>query len=251
MMAGVLVVSVSVLVSIFGVLYLLRYFSIFLWTNMKYWAVLIAGLFLAGRIFELSRGNDISIEIPTVFPDLLAPYSQPIAAPYGIIWYAIMEAIYYLSVPLSYLFQWDNYFSISAVILLVNCPVLAYLSYYHKHLFPVYFLLSFHSWFPFTVWFTDINMPIVWLIVLGLYSRIFLVVPILAKLPVGGPIEAWQAAFFIGGHYGVVSSARYIPLIIFGLAVLAEWYDYPEKIWKTIVTRLSPIVPLRPRLVVR
>src|SRR3989442_15898317 len=124
---------------------------------MKYRAVLITGLFLAGRIFELSRGNDISIEIPTVFPDLVAPYSQPIAAPYGVIWYAIMEAIYYLSVPLSYVFQWDNYFSISAVILFVNCPVLAYISYNHKHLFPVYFLFSFHSWFPFTVWFTDIN----------------------------------------------------------------------------------------------
>jgi len=103
---------------------------------------------------------------------------------------------------------------------------------------------------PFTVWFTDINMPIVWLIVLGFYSRIFLVVPVLAKLPVGGPIEAWRAAFFIAGQYGVVSSARYIPLAIFWLAVLAEWYDYPEKIWRTVVTRLSLIVPLRTRLVV-
>ena len=228
---------------------------------MKYRALLITGLFLAGRVFELSRGNDISVEIPTVFPDLLAPYSQLTAAPYGVLWYAIMEAIYYLSMPFSYLFQWDNYFSISAVVLLVNCPVLAYISYYHKHLFPVYFLFSFHSWFPFTVWFTDINMPIVWLTVLALSSRIFssrfstrivlLILPIIAKLPVGGPIEAWQAAFFISGHYSFVSSARYIPLTIFWLAVLAEWFDYPQKIWRTIVTRLSPIVPLRPKLATR
>jgi hypothetical protein len=105
-------------------------------------------------------------------------YCNPGYYPHGLLWYAIV-------IPLSY-------FVDSKVVMMEFALIdMAILILLIKHpIFYPYFFVSFVSFFVIPQ-----NIPVFWIMLLGLYSTWLLPLSILAKLPVGAPYAVWQFIF--------------------------------------------------------
>jgi hypothetical protein len=145
--------------------WLIKYILIIVATILK----LTAALIQAPHLTELGR---------ILFDAVHCLYCNPGYYPHGTLWYAVV-------VPLSY-------FVDSKVVMMEFALIdMALLILLIKHnIFYAYFLVSFVSFFVIPQ-----NIPVYWLMLLGLYSSFFLPFSILAKLPVGAPYAVWHFIF--------------------------------------------------------
>jgi|SRR5207249_2694639 len=105
-------------------------------------------------------------------------YCNPGFYPHGLLWYAIVTPIAYFTNPTFTMLSFAL-IDMAILILLIKHPI-----------FYAYFFVSFVSYFVIPQ-----NIPILWLMLLGLYSSYLLPLSILAKLPVGAPAAVWRFIF--------------------------------------------------------
>lgn len=209
------------------------------WNNARIRVAVVASLITAARVVQLLMGNDVGgdLSVATV-PSLQHPYQDPTQSPYGVLWYGMMEGVSFYSYPLGALLGVDKPTSLAIGVLMANIPVLAYLAWRHLNLLPIYAVLIFHSWWPFVVWITDWNLPIAWLAVLGLVNPVFLVLAIIAKLPVGAPVSVWEVALLGKSNKQI---ATYVPLAVLWIAVIAERRGTLQKMWAMIKRLMAEV----------
>src|SRR5205809_321314 len=132
-----------------------------------------------------------------------SPYSVRVwDCPYGLVWYWIVQAIPHPTVE-----TW------TLLVALIDIPmmILAYL--YDWRIGTIYLMCSLLDYEA------PYNMPILWLCLLGLINWKLMWIPVIAKLPVGGPISEWQFIFnwSLRQPYSYVF---YVPLALLWLTIV-------------------------------
>jgi hypothetical protein len=218
-MAGILLTSLSLGIIVAGAAYFFsktQYYK-----KVRTRTFVLTFTLTITSIIQLFLGYYISGDwTQAILPSLEAPYFNPGIVTYGALWYGIMEAMKAVAYPLGSLFGISHAYSLAGAVIIFNMPVLTYLSWKHLRLLTVYAVLTYHAWFPITVWITDWNMPIAWLTIMGLVNPLLLFLPLIAKFPVGAPLAVWQGAFH--NATGMRNLLTYIPLGVLWLAVLSR-----------------------------
>lgn len=134
------------------------------------------------------------MKLPVVPPDIARAILPALArfprqeyhhAPYGILWYLVNKPIGILArgKPVNYML-WTQVFTL---------PILVYLGQTQSFFFQAIFA----SVYVFHLFKATWNVSILWLCLLGLIHPILLIVPILAKFPIGNPASFRKTWGFI------------------------------------------------------
>lgn len=189
-----------------------------------------------------------------VTPGLLHPYQMPWQVPYGIVWYIIQYGLVAIGYPFWLLLQAGlnipcpqdcmiNIHYINGTI--VQIPFEAGIAQYLMGLswmtgllimdIPFYWLFRksvlLVSYLISSLWFfatTPVNQSILWIVMLGWFNPVFLVLGPLAKLPVGselvrGDFDVWN--FGIGSASTIGHMFPYGMLAVWWTAGVFHWVD--------------------------
>ena len=156
--------------------------------------------------------------VTAVVPALAHPYLFPWQAPYGMLWYWMNQAIVFFAYPL---FWWLEH-GVRWMMGMAVVDTLVLFVFRKSELLTVYWMTSLFIWSTIP-W----NLPVLWLVILGFYSRLTLPLSIIAKLPVGAPWIVWLYDF---GQCGASSTgfcnagSALVPGHWMPYAVLAAWW---------------------------
>lgn len=135
------------------------------------------------------------------------PHQRYDYAPYGLVWYLVSKPFGFFSM---------NGFDYIALTGIVNGTILGLLGVFNL---PPWFILLYLLISMFNLVKAPWNLPVLWLSLLGFFSPWLLIVPVLAKFPVGNPrAKAWQVRQALTWQKNPV---YYGTLIIVWIAVLA------------------------------
>lgn len=148
-------------------------------------------------------------------------YCNPGYYPHGLLWYAVV-------IPLAY------FTSSQVTLMLFALVTMASLILMIKHpLFYIYFFVSIVSFFVIPQ-----NLPVLWLMLLGLYSSWYLLFSILAKLPVGATYAVWQFIFHTSLNIVTNFQDDYGLLVAMWLAILIYNLRFDlRRGWKSLLTK--------------
>ncbi|HYT42701.1 MAG TPA: hypothetical protein VEP90_10160 [Methylomirabilota bacterium] len=131
------------------------------------------------RMVSVLYNSHTQTELGNILEDAVhCIYCNPGLYPHGFLWYAIVLPIAYFTNPTFTMLSFAL-IDMAILILLIKHPI-----------FYAYFFVSFVSYFVIPQ-----NIPILWLMLLGLYSTPLLSLSIIAKLPVGAPAAIWKFIF--------------------------------------------------------
>ncbi len=189
------------------------------------------GLLVQRIVFTLLGWYDVETQ-PAIIEGLKHPYQVVWQAPYGVLWYAINEPLTWLQIPIlsaaqSWLF-WTS---------LIDMLIIWYLfrktfwstSKLSRLITPMYVVLSVLTWRQ-----APYNLSILWLTGLGLSHWGFLALAVIAKLPVGAPLETWN--FALHGT-GVLTNWRYYGILMFfWLLIVYRVWNLRRERWMVLVS---------------
>ena|SRR6266571_5072421 len=143
---------------------------------IKYCIIIIVTIL---RMVSVLYNSHTQTELGKILEDAVhCLYCNPGFYPHGLLWYSIVTPIAYFTNPTFTMIAFAL-IDMTILILLMKHPV-----------FVPYFFVSFISYFVIPQ-----NIPVLWLMLLGLYSSYLLPLSILAKLPVGAPAAVWRFIF--------------------------------------------------------
>lgn len=172
---------------------------------IKYAVILIVTVL---RMDSVLYNSHTQTELGTILETAVhCIYCNPGYYPHGWLWYAIVIPIAYFTNPTFTMITFAS-IDMAILIILIKHPV-----------FIPYFICSFISYFVIPQ-----NMPIIWLILLGLLNSRNLSLSVLAKLPFFAPISVWQFVFNTSLHIVTNYQDDYGILVALWLYILI--YDY-------------------------
>src|SRR5712664_507238 len=143
-----------------------------------------------------------------IFPALHCIYCNPGFYPHGILWYLIMIPIVY---------PFSSTYPIMIVIASIDMGIM-FLIKNHPVFWP-YFICSFISFFVIPQ-----NIPVLWVMLLGLKHPILLGLSIETKLPVGAPKPVWD--FIFHTSLNIVTNFQWDYGVLVGLWLFILLFDF-------------------------